>query len=153
MPGSAGIFRFLASITSAACLAAFLSAPAAAHIAPSGWAFPYQCCSDRNCQPVHDPAITEGPDGYVVGESGEIIGYADPRLKDSPDGEFHLCRAPGKPRSRAICLSFRHVCSRGRPRFLRSPPCSVLRATGLPWFDHISLRVRQLHCSGLDGVE
>lgn len=74
-----------------------------AHIAPSGWAYPYQCCSDRDCQPVHGE-ISEGPDGYVVKDTGEIIGYQDPRLRYSPDGEFHLCAVPGKSKSNAICL-------------------------------------------------
>jgi len=74
-----------------------------AHIAPSGWAYPYQCCSDRDCQPVHGE-ITEGPDGYVVKDTGEIIGYQDRRLRNSPDGEFHLCAVPGKSKSNAICL-------------------------------------------------
>lgn len=77
---------------------------ARAHVAPSGWAYPYQCCSDRDCQPVHGTKITEGPDGYVVQDTGEIIGYQDPRLKNSPDGEFHLCAVPGNAKSGAICL-------------------------------------------------
>lgn len=76
----------------------------AAHNAPSGWSYPYQCCSDRDCRPVHGAAIVEGPDGYVVEETGEIIGYKDSRLKPSPDDEFHLCLRPGNVRSRAICL-------------------------------------------------
>ena len=72
-------------------------------MAPTGWAYPYQCCSDRDCQPVHGTEVTEGPDGYVIKGTGEVLPYSDPRLKDSPDGEFHLCAAPGK-RSAAICL-------------------------------------------------
>lgn len=77
---------------------------AAAHSAPSGWSYPYQCCSDQDCQPVHGAAVKEGPDGYVVEETGEVIGYRDSRLKPSPDGEFHLCLRPGNAHSRAICL-------------------------------------------------
>ncbi|WP_432654018.1 hypothetical protein [Sinorhizobium fredii] len=77
---------------------------ASAHSSPSGWYYPYQCCSDRDCQPVHGAAITEGPEGYVVEETGEVIRYRDSRVKSSPDGEFHLCMQPGKVGSRAICL-------------------------------------------------
>ncbi len=75
-----------------------------AHSAPSGWFYPYECCSDRDCQPVHGTAVRERPEGYLVQKTGEIIGYGDPRLKVSPDGDFHLCLPPGSIRARAICL-------------------------------------------------
>lgn len=83
-----------------------LSSPgiARAHIAPSGWVYPVQCCSNQDCEPIHDARITEGPQGYVVQDSGEIIGYRDTRVKRSPDGEFHLCRAKRQPLSQTICL-------------------------------------------------
>lgn len=80
------------------------AATADAHSAPSGWVYPYQCCSDRDCQPVHGAAVVEGPEGYVVEQTGEVIGYSDPRLKISPDDEYHLCMRPGSIRFRAICL-------------------------------------------------
>ncbi|MQW58648.1 hypothetical protein GHK59_21870 [Sinorhizobium meliloti] len=85
-------------------LIVYVPAEADAHSAPSGWAYPYQCCSDRDCQPVHGAAVVEGPEGYVVEQTGEVIGYSDPRLKISPDDEFHLCMRPGSIRFRAICL-------------------------------------------------
>jgi hypothetical protein len=77
---------------------------AVAHSAPSGWFYPYECCSDRDCQPVHGNAVRERREGYLVQKTGEIIGYRDPRLKVSPDGDFHLCLPPGSIRARAICL-------------------------------------------------
>ncbi|WP_245451147.1 hypothetical protein [Borborobacter arsenicus] len=85
-------------------LACLLVIPQAwGHAAPSGWAYPYQCCSDRDCHPVHGH-VTEGPSGYVIEDTGEIVGYGDPRLKNSPDGEFHLCAPNGSAKPRAICL-------------------------------------------------
>lgn len=77
---------------------------ATAHMAPSGWVYPVQCCSNQDCEPIHDARVTEGPQGYVVQDSGEIIGYRDTRVKKSPDDEFHLCRAQRLPPSRTICL-------------------------------------------------
>ncbi|MBP2238814.1 hypothetical protein J2Z31_005355 [Sinorhizobium kostiense] len=80
-----------------------------AHSAPSGWYYPYQCCSDRDCQPVHDTAVVEGPEGYIVEETGEIIGYQDPRVKPSPDGEFHLCLGTGNFLTRCLFVPPRAV--------------------------------------------
>ena len=106
LTGRTGTPRSARALWPSLSLAAILSGttfPSSAHMAPTGWAYPYQCCSDRDCQPVHGTEVTEGPDGYVIKGTGEVLPYSDPRLKDSPDGEFHLCAAPGK-RSAAICL-------------------------------------------------
>ncbi|WP_240545108.1 hypothetical protein [Sinorhizobium fredii] len=62
-----------------------------AHSAPSGWDYPSQCCGERDCWPVHDGSVVEGPEGYVVRGTGETIDYRDPRVMPSPDGEIHLC--------------------------------------------------------------
>ena len=75
-----------------------------AHMAPSGWVYPLQCCSNRDCRPVHGTGVAEGPEGYVLEETGETIGYQDPRLRDSPDGEFHLCVVGKQASARTICL-------------------------------------------------
>jgi hypothetical protein len=90
---------------SAAILSSMLAlSPAYAHVAPSGWVYPYECCSNRDCQPTHGGEITEGPSGYVINETGEIVGYRDPRIKNSPDGEFHLCAPRAGSAAKAICL-------------------------------------------------
>jgi hypothetical protein len=75
-----------------------------AHAAPSGWIYPFECCGDRDCRPVHDPEIRESPHGYVIGHTGEIVGYGDRRLRNSPDGEYHLCEIPGQAHPHAVCL-------------------------------------------------
>ena len=83
-----------------------ISAPstAAAHTAPTGWAYPYNCCSNQDCRAVSDDNITERPEGYVIGQTGEVLGYTDSRLKDSPDGEYHWCSTAGSDTGRTICL-------------------------------------------------
>jgi hypothetical protein len=96
--------RLFLSVPLGLIVSMYFPTEAYAHSAPSGWFYPYQCCSDRDCQPVHGTAIKEGPEGYVVEKTGEVIGYHDPRLKISPDGDFHLCLPPGSMRARAICL-------------------------------------------------
>ncbi len=77
---------------------------AAAHDAPTGWSYPFACCSNFDCRQVDAAAIAERPEGYVIKRTGEAVSYGDVRLKDSPDGEFHWCSVAGAPDSRTICL-------------------------------------------------
>lgn len=83
---------------------AFAVGGADAHDAVSGWAYPNSCCSGYDCREVKETAISERPEGYVIQGTGEVLGYRDTRLKDSPDGEFHWCSVAGKNDSRTICL-------------------------------------------------
>jgi hypothetical protein len=78
--------------------------PAAGHEAPSGWAYPPNCCSNYDCREVAGAAISERKDGYVIGATGEVIGYRDARLKNSPDGAYHWCSAGGRDNAPTICL-------------------------------------------------
>ncbi|MBX3567297.1 MAG: hypothetical protein KF914_04520 [Rhizobiaceae bacterium] len=71
---------------------------------PRGWSYPFSCCSGYDCRAVPENAISERPEGYVIDGTGEIVGYRDVRLKDSPDGEFHWCSVAGADDSRTICL-------------------------------------------------
>lgn len=64
-----------------------------AHQAPSGWQYPLECCSDRDCMEVADTAIEERPEGYIIKETGEVIPMTDRRIRFSPDGHFHWCRS------------------------------------------------------------
>ena len=52
-------------------LAAFASGifgGAHAHDAPSGWNYPFACCSGFDCRPVEARVISERPEGYVIGD-------------------------------------------------------------------------------------
>src|SRR5690606_27026285 len=80
------------------------SGPGAAHQAPSGWAYPYACCSNQDCREVPSTAISERPEGYVINETGEVVDYSDKRVRRSPDGMYHWCSIAGSDRSRTICL-------------------------------------------------
>jgi hypothetical protein len=68
-----------------------------AHDAPSGWTYPWSCCSNMDCQQISKPGdagVKETSDGYVVKSTGEVIAYGDKRVKASPDGEYHWCAHP-----------------------------------------------------------
>ncbi len=78
--------------------------PAAAHMSASGWHYPIDCCSNKDCREVSADQISERPDGYVIEYTGERISYADTRLRDSPDGVYHWCSALGRDDTRTICL-------------------------------------------------
>ena len=78
--------------------------PAPAHDAPTGWSYPFKCCSGVDCRPVSEKSISERPEGYVIQSSGEVVAYQDTRVKDSPDGEYHWCSLQGADDSRTICL-------------------------------------------------
>lgn len=94
----------------AAAFPAFLALPAAAHEAmptaaqPNGWTYPFACCSGYDCREVSDKAISERPEGYVIKGTGEVVGYADARVRQSPDGEYHWCSVAGSNEGRTICL-------------------------------------------------
>lgn len=75
-----------------------------AHDAPSGWSYPFSCCSNQDCRPVATKAISEKPQGYVINVTGEVVPYADARIRSSPDGEFHWCSVAGEAKSRTLCL-------------------------------------------------
>lgn len=78
---------------------------AEAHDAPTGWSYPYSCCSGIDCRRVENKAISERPEGYVISATGEVIPYTgDTRLRNSPDGEFHWCSVAGADDGRTICL-------------------------------------------------
>lgn len=73
------------------------------HDAPTGWKYQYACCSGIDCREVPASWISEQPDGYHV-PSGEVVGYLDTRVKDSPDGQTHWCSQGGSDTGRTICL-------------------------------------------------
>ena len=86
---------------------ALLTCPASAHNSPTGWSYPWSCCSSLDCQQLGSTRVRETPDGYVIDGSTDtaIIGYQDKRIKDSPDGEFHWCaHQAGIDQGKTICL-------------------------------------------------
>jgi hypothetical protein len=82
----------------------------ASYTHPEGWKYSYQCCHERDCRRIAYDAIDEGPNGYVIKATGEVIPYTDMRVKMSEDQYFHWCSQSGLPDSKTICL---YVPSRG----------------------------------------
>ena len=86
-------------------VALLATAPAArAHDAPSGWSYPFSCCSGYDCRPVSAKTISERPEGYVIAGTGEVVGYGDERIRSSPDDEYHWCSVAGMDDGKTICL-------------------------------------------------
>jgi len=100
----AGKTSVAAAHAAAILTSSLLVVPAHAHDAPKGWEYPFSCCSGYDCRPVTEKAISERPEGYVIGNTGEIVGYSDTRVRNSPDGDFHWCSVAGANDGRTVCL-------------------------------------------------
>ncbi|WP_027170412.1 hypothetical protein [Mesorhizobium sp. WSM3224] len=102
--------RLLFSLLAVEMIAA-LMATATAHEAqptaamPQGWKYPFACCANYDCKEVPQSSISERPEGYVIKGTGEVVAYADKRVKNSPDGEYHWCaHQAGLDAGKTICL-------------------------------------------------
>ena len=72
---------------------------------PLGWRYSALCCSDRDCKPVPASGIRETPNGYALQSTGEVVPYQDRRVKESPDGTFHVCQQAGDfDHGRVLCI-------------------------------------------------
>lgn len=72
---------------------------------PLGWQYSFSCCSDKDCKPVAAGEVRETPQGYLLVKTGEVVGYQDTRIKDSPDGTFHVCQVAGDfEKGRILCI-------------------------------------------------
>ena len=76
-------------------IALLLTVPASAHQAASGWAYPPDCCAEKDCFEFPGQRIKETPQGYLL-PSGIIVTYSDKRLRPSPDGLYHACAFLGR---------------------------------------------------------
>ncbi len=67
---------------------------AAAHQAPSGWTYPSECCSQRDCAPISH--MERHPDGSitVTTKHGTVTFPRGFRHRESPDLEGHACFHP-----------------------------------------------------------
>lgn len=76
-----------------------------AHEAPTGWQYPYECCSNQDCKPASHVEVRETRGGYLVVATGEVVPLMDRRVKDSPDGDFHICQVAGDfEHGKVLCL-------------------------------------------------
>jgi len=89
----------------ALALSALAVMPATAHEAPLGWSYPWACCSNDDCRQAADREVRETSEGYRVTSTGEVVEYGNKRIKDSPDGLFHVCQQGGDfDKGRVLCL-------------------------------------------------
>jgi hypothetical protein len=63
-----------------------------AHQAASGWTYPLECCSDRDCAEYPAENVQILSTGFLLKPTGEFIDRSKARV--SPDGRYHLCRYP-----------------------------------------------------------
>jgi hypothetical protein len=76
---------------------------------PLGWKYPWSCCSGNDCTMIEPRNVQQTPEGYLVtlqpgdhpfiteetGVREYLMEYGDKRIKDSPDGAYHIClRSP-----------------------------------------------------------
>ena len=95
----------LACAALAAASASLFASSAGAHEAPTGWKYPWSCCSNMDCKAVQSSAVRERPEGYVIQSTGEVVAYSDKRVRNSPDGEYHWCaHQAGLDAGHTICL-------------------------------------------------
>jgi hypothetical protein len=84
-------------------VAGIIWSEARAHEAPSGWSYPVQCCSNRDCAEIPASRVKESPQGYrvtlvpgdhdfVKAQTSWLIPYE--KTKPSPDGVYHICISP-----------------------------------------------------------
>jgi hypothetical protein len=94
------IFQTALALAGAAALVAAMAVKGWAHQAPTGWAYPFECCAGIDCAEIPANAVKETPDGYRVTLSpGEhpmvkapfaaVVPYASAR--SAPDGAYHIC--------------------------------------------------------------
>lgn len=102
---------FALAITGIAAVVGLMMTQAQAHEAPPsktqplGWTYGWECCSNMDCSQQQQSSISEGPDGYTVKETGEVISYGDKRIKRSKDEFYHRCTHGGDPKDpKSICL-------------------------------------------------
>lgn len=74
------------------------------HEAPTGWKYPFACCSNHDCRAVDEKDIVEDARGFTIAGTHELLQTSDPRIRQSPDGEYHWCSVAGADDSRTICL-------------------------------------------------
>ena len=82
--------------------------PALAHDAlptasqPLGWRYGWECCSSLDCARVEKRNVIEGPEGVTVRlskgdhpmilwQTEALIAWGSRQIRESPDGEFHVC--------------------------------------------------------------
>ena len=84
-----------------------------AHDAPSGWSYDVTCCNTLDCRPADGPEtkvrhhpvkIEEVTGGYRISTTQEVVPWNDKRIRESKDGDYHVCTTNGADSGRALCI-------------------------------------------------
>lgn len=59
-----------------------------AHEAPTGWTYPWECCSGHDCGEIAADRVKLVASGYMI-DGKHLVKHQD--VKKSPDGAFHAC--------------------------------------------------------------
>lgn len=96
------IFAFMLAF-----MAAVFPMPLRAHEAPSGWSYPWQCCSNQDCRPVACDTLEEIEGGKVRDiENGQT--YERNMVQSSGDAKCHVCTEQGKLDGKGLCVFVQH---------------------------------------------
>lgn len=68
--------------------------------------YPWECCSDKDCEVLPLERVTVEPDGYHL-PNGAVVPHN--KIRYSPDGRYHWCRYGGtggliRPSGQQACL-------------------------------------------------
>jgi hypothetical protein len=66
--------------------------------------YDWDCCSDRDCQPVAEGMVAEESGGYRVLLTNQFIDRNSPKVRMSPDGRWHVCTLGGNLGGSVLCL-------------------------------------------------
>lgn len=87
---------FLIFVVSVVCSAAFIAfmfvclliRPAGAHDTGKGWAYPWECCSDKDCEEISATRARPVQGGYLIDGKHHV---PQDQVRHSPDGRYHAC--------------------------------------------------------------
>lgn len=86
------------------------------HDAPSGWSYDGACCTIADCRPADGPEekirhhpiqiLIEGSNFRVMRPNGtsELIPTNSTKIRNSRDGDFHICTYAGSDITGVICI-------------------------------------------------
>ena len=63
-------------------------APALAHDTGKGWAYPWECCSDKDCEEISETRAKPVQGGYLIDGKHHV---PQSQVRHSPDGRYHAC--------------------------------------------------------------
>lgn len=59
-----------------------------AHDTGKGWSYPWECCSDRDCEEISAARVRPMQGGYLVDGRFNV---PQAEVRHSPDGRYHAC--------------------------------------------------------------